>query len=74
MWMAGGDVKGGATAGGTDDFGLRAAGEPISIRDVHATLLNLMGLEDEELRFHHAGRLRRLTNTGGFALDEVIDA
>jgi len=44
MWMAGGDVKGGATAGETDDFSLRSVGEAIHIRDVHATLLHLMGL------------------------------
>ena len=72
MWMAGGNVKGGATAGETDEFGLRATGDPIPIRDVHATILDLMGLEDEELRYHHAGRLRRLTDTGGTVIDQII--
>ena len=43
MWMAGGDVKGGATAGETDEFGIRALGEPIPMRDVHATILDLHG-------------------------------
>ncbi|MEM7312769.1 MAG: DUF1501 domain-containing protein [Planctomycetota bacterium] len=72
MWMAGGDVKGGATAGETDEFSLRSIGEPISIRDVHATLLNLMGLRDDDLRFLHAGRLRQLTDIGGSVLSDVI--
>ena len=72
MWMAGGNVKGGGTAGETDEFGLRATGDPIPIRDVHATILDLMGLEDEELRYHHAGRLRRLTDTGGTVIDQII--
>ena len=72
MWMAGGNVKGGATAGETDEFGLRSVDEPIPIRDVHATILDLMGLEDERLRYLHAGRLRRLTDTGGNVIDKII--
>ena len=46
MWLAGGDVKGGATAGATDEFGLKALEEQIPLRDVHATILNLLGLDD----------------------------
>ena len=72
MWMAGGNVKGGATVGETDEFSLRAMDEPIPIRDVHATILNLMGLEDDELRYLHAGRLRQLTDIGGYVLDGLI--
>ena len=72
MWMAGGNVRGGATAGATDDFSLRAAEEPIPIRNVHTTILNLMGLDDESLRYHHAGRLRRLTDIGGETLKKII--
>lgn len=72
MWMAGGNVKGGATIGGTDAFSLRAAEESVPIRDVHATILDLMGLDDELLRFHHAGRLRRLTDIGGTVLTDMI--
>lgn len=72
MWMAGGDIKGGATAGETDEFSLRSIGEPISIRDVHATILNLMGLRDDDLRFLHAGRMRQLTDIGGSVLGQLI--
>lgn len=72
MWMAGGDVKGGATAGETDEFSLQSVDEPIPIRDVHATILNLMGLEDDELRYLHAGRMRQLTDIGGYVLDDII--
>ncbi len=72
MWMAGGNVKGGATAGETDEFSLQAIDEPIPIRDVHATILNLMGLDDDELRFLHAGRQRQLTDIGGYILDDII--
>jgi uncharacterized protein (DUF1501 family) len=72
MWMAGGDVKGGATAGGTDDFSLCAADKPIPIRDVHATLLNLLGLDDGNLTYHYDGRIRRLTDIGGEVLQQII--
>ena len=72
MWLAGGDVKGGATAGQTDEFSLRSVGEPIPIRNVHATILDLLGLNDDELRYLYAGRYRQLTDIGGEVLDEVI--
>ena len=72
MWMAGGNVKGGATAGATDEFSLRSTGEPIHIRDVHGTILDLMGLDDNQLRYLHAGRNRQLTDIGGKVLQEII--
>ncbi len=72
MWMAGGDVKGGASVGETDEFSLRSVDEGIHIRDVHATVLNLMGLDDDRLRFQHAGRMRQLTDIGGDVLHDII--
>ena len=72
MWMAGGDVKKGATVGETDPFSLRSIGSPVHIRDVHATILHLMGLNDEQLTFKHAGRIRKLTDIGGNVLSDII--
>jgi uncharacterized protein (DUF1501 family) len=72
MWMAGGDVQGAATAGQTDEFGIRAVGEPIHLRDVHATILDLLGLDEEKLTYLNAGRFRRLTNIGGEVISQVI--
>ena len=72
MWLAGGDVKGGATAGATDEFGVKALEEQIPLRDVHATILNLLGLDDRRLTYLHAGRFRRLTDIGGRVLQEII--
>ena len=66
------NVKGGSSAGETDEFGLRGVGDQIHIRDVHATILDLLGLDDEQLRYLHAGRLRRLTDIGGSVLEEII--
>ena len=72
MWVAGGNVKGGATAGETDEFSLRSKEEPIPIRNVHATILDLLGLDDDQLRYLHAGRNRQLTDIGGEVLTEII--
>jgi membrane-anchored protein YejM (alkaline phosphatase superfamily) len=72
MRLAGGNVKGGATAGETDEFGIRAVEEPIPIRDVHATILNLMGLDDRRLTYLHGGRFRKLTDIGGNVIRQVI--
>jgi hypothetical protein len=71
MWMAGGDVRGGATAGQTDEFSLRSVGEPIHVRDVHATILDLLGLDDTRLTYQHAGRIRKLTDIGGRVLAQI---
>ena len=72
VWMAGGDVKGGSTAGETDEFGIKSLGEAIPLRDVHATILDLLGLHDERLTYLHAGRYRRLTDIGGQVLRQII--
>ena len=71
-WDDHSDVKGGATAGQTDEFSLRSVGAPIHMRDVHATLLRLMGLDDDRLTYLYGGRLRRLTDIGGQVLSEII--
>ena len=71
VWMAGGDVKAGATFGETDDFSVRAAGEEIPVRDVHATLLHLLGLDQNRLTFLHAGRYKKLTDIGGRVISEI---
>jgi hypothetical protein len=72
VWMAGGDVKGGTTAGETDEFGIKALGEPIPLRDVHATILSLLGLSDQRLTYLHAGRFRKLTDIGGQVLTQIV--
>ena len=72
VWMAGGDVKGGTSVGETDEFGIKSLGDPIPLRDVHATILDLMGLSDERLTYLHAGRYRKLTDIGGQVLKQII--
>jgi len=72
VWMAGGDVKGGTVTGETDEFGIKAVGEPIPLRDVHATILSALGLSDDRLTYLHAGRFRKLTDIGGAVLKDII--
>ena len=71
-WMAGGGVKAGATFGDTDHFSVRAAGDEVPVRDFHATLLHLMGLDQDRLTFLHAGRYKKLTDIGGRVIREVV--
>jgi hypothetical protein len=72
MWLAGGGVKGGQAIGATDEFGLRAVEERISVNDFHATLLHLLGLDHEKLTHRHNGRDERLTDVAGRVVEQVI--
>ena len=72
MWFAGGGVRGGTVLGATDEFGDRAVEDRYHLRDVHATLLYLMGLDQETLAYYHGGRLKRLTDNGGEIIDGLI--
>lgn len=65
LWMAGGGVKGGQVIGSTDELGLRAAETPVHLHDLHASILDLLGLDHERLTFRHSGRDTRLTDVGG---------
>jgi hypothetical protein len=72
MWMAGGGVKGGQAIGTTDEFGLRAEKERISVHDFHATILHLLGLDHEKLTFLHNARDERLTDVAGQVIDKIL--
>ena len=72
LWFAGGGVKGGTRVGATNELGYKAVENIYHIRDVHATVLHLMGLNDMRLSYYHAGRNRRLTDTGGNFIKEIL--
>jgi hypothetical protein len=72
MWLAGGGVKGGQAIGTTDEFGLNATEERISVNDFHATLLHLLGLDHEKLTFLHNARDERLTDVAGRVVKQVL--
>ena len=67
IWMAGGGVKGGQTIGATDELGLYAIEDKMHVRDIHASILGLMGLDNMQLTYDHKGRPERPTiNEGAF--------
>ena len=72
MWFAGGGVKGGRSIGETDEFGLRGVGERYHMRDFHATILELLGMDQNKLWYLHNGRQEKLTDFGGTAIRRVF--
>ncbi|MEP6670129.1 MAG: DUF1501 domain-containing protein [Chthoniobacter sp.] len=71
-WMAGGGIKGGVAYGATDELGFKAAQHPAYCYDLHATALQLLGLDHEKLSFYHNGIQRRLTDVHGEVIDELL--
>jgi hypothetical protein len=71
MWFAGGGVKGGQVIGETDELGVKAVGDRYSMRDFHATILHLLGLEQERLWYLHNGRQEKLTDFGGTPIARI---
>ena len=72
VWLAGGGVRGGTVHGATDEFGFRAAENPASVHDLHATMLHLLGFDHEKLTYRHAGRDFRLTDVFGNVLKSIV--
>jgi uncharacterized protein (DUF1501 family) len=72
IWLAGGGVRGGHTIGATDDIGAEAVDIVHPIRDLHVTLLRLLGLDDNKLTYFHAGRFKQLSQFGGSVIEELI--
>ncbi len=60
VWLAGGGIRGGMAYGATDAIGLRAQEKPVHIRNFHATLLHLLGIDHEKLSYYHNGLDERL--------------
>ena len=60
--MAGGGVKGGVAHGATDDIGYRAVEKRVSVHDLHATMLHLLGLRFRDLVYDRHGLKERLTD------------
>ena len=60
-WLAGGGIKGGMHYGKTDDFSYNVVKDPVRVRDLHATMLHLLGVDHEELTFPFQGLDQRLT-------------
>ncbi|MFM9081499.1 MAG: DUF1501 domain-containing protein, partial [Opitutaceae bacterium] len=72
IWMAGGGVKAGHTIGATDEMGMEAVDRVHHVRDLHVTLLHLLGLDDNRLTYYHGGRFKQLSQFGGAVINELI--
>jgi uncharacterized protein (DUF1501 family) len=72
IWFAGGGVKAGHTIGATDETGAEAVECVHHVRDLHVTLLRLLGLDDNRLTFYHAGRFKQLSQFGGQVIKELM--
>lgn len=72
QWMAGGGVKAGYTYGATDELGLKSVGKPVDTYDLHATILNQLGLDHLKVTFQNNGRSERPTVVYGEVFRDLL--
>lgn len=72
MWLAGGGAKRGYVHGETDEFGYHVARDPVSVPDLHATILHLLGLDHTRLTYPYLGRNFRLTDVSGNVVQRLL--
>jgi hypothetical protein len=72
VWLAGGGVRGGMFYGATDELGMHAVENVVTMHDLHATVLHLLGIDHERLTYRYSGRDFRLTDVHGRVVKEVI--
>jgi hypothetical protein len=72
VWLAGGGAKGGVSHGATDEIGHRAVEDRVSVNDLHATILHLLGLDHERLTYRYSGRDFRLTDVAGEVVRDIL--
>ena len=70
--MAGAGVQGGMVHGSSDEHGILTADGSVHTRDLHATMLHLLGIDHERLTYRHAGRDFRLTDVHGRFIREIL--
>ena len=72
MWFAGGGIRPGTSYGTTDEWCYNVAENPVSVHDLHATLLHLMGINHKQLNFRYQGRRFRLTDVHGEVVQPML--
>jgi hypothetical protein len=72
MWFTGAGVKPSFRYGATDDYGYYAIENKTTIYDLHATILQIMGLNHEKLTYRHGGRDYRLTDVYGNVIKPIL--
>ena len=71
-WFAGGGFKGGAQYGASDEFGYKSVERRVNAHDIHATVLNQMGIDHTQLTYRFNGRDFRLTDVEGEVLHDIL--
>ena len=72
VWLAGGGVKPGISYGKTDDYSYNIVENPVEVHDLHATMLNQLGINHERLAYRHQGRDYRLTDVHGKVVKDIL--
>jgi uncharacterized protein (DUF1501 family) len=72
MWVAGGGFRPGTSYGATDEYSYNITENPLSVHDLHATLLHQMGVDHERLTFKFQGRHYRLTDVHGHVVHDLL--
>lgn len=72
MWVAGGGFQPGLSYGATDDYCYNVIEKPVSVHDLHATLLHSLGFDHERMTFRHQGRDYRLTDVAGDVIHDLL--
>ncbi len=72
VWLAGGGVKGGTIHGATDEYGYKAVQDRLTMHDLHATLLYLLGVDHKRLTYRFGGRDMRLTDVFGDPVTAIV--
>ncbi len=74
IWMAGAGIHGGQAIGATDEFGYKAEQQVLTVHDLHATILHLLGMDHTKLTFAFQGRRMRLTDVYGELIPQLVKA
>ncbi len=72
IWLAGGGIKGGVVHGATDDFGYHVVEDEVTVYDLWATVLHLLGIDHQNLTYRHGGRDFRLTDVHGNVVQQIL--
>ena len=72
MWLAGGGIRGGLTHGATDELGYNAIEDVVTVHDLQATVLHLLGIDHKRLTFKFQGRDFRLTDVHGNVVQKIL--
>ena len=72
IFMAGAGIQGGQSIGSSDEVGYKAADQKLTNHDVHATLLNLLGMDHKRMTYYFNGRNMRLTDVSGELIPQII--